>query len=97
MEVLKTAVSVVAVLTATGGALYAGMSEIQNVERRADSKFVPVSEWKDFRWSQIKRDIRELQREIAEAEDPRYIKKLEYALEDLYEYLCRDYPDDREC
>jgi hypothetical protein len=98
MDIIKTATGVVALLGTLGAALYTGISEIHAVERRAEAKYVPLSDWKDFRWSQLKRDIREIEKELA-GEDPgsRYAEKLEDSLEDLYAYLCREYPDDRDC
>ena len=96
MNILTTASGAVALVAAIGSLAWAGMSEF----RALDQKFVPISEWQDFQWSQLKRDLRDIEREIAEAESEgldEYVERLEYEREDLLEFLCRKYPDDREC
>ena len=95
-DVVSTAAKVVGFIVLCSGALWAGMNEL----RALDQKYVPLSEWQDFQWSQIKRDIRAIEKEIAEAEFrgmDDYAEKLEEELDSLIEFLCRKYPEDREC
>jgi hypothetical protein len=100
MNIIQTATASVALLSALGGTLWVGLAEFNNIRAEADAKYVPLSEWQDFQWSQIKRDIRALEKEIAEAEFrgmDEYADKLQDELDDLIEFLCRKYPDDRDC
>lgn len=95
-EIIKWATGGVGLVVLIAGALWTGMSEL----RALDQKYVPLSEWQDFQWSQLKRDIRQIEKEIAEAElrgMDDYADKLEEELESLVEFLCRKYPEDREC
>jgi hypothetical protein len=65
-----------------------------------DNRYTPLSEWKSFQWSQIKKDLRQIEKDIAEAEfagNARFAEALEEEYEELLEYLCREYPEDREC
>jgi hypothetical protein len=100
MEVLKTAVSVVAVLTATGGTIYAGVNELNTIRKESDAKYVPLSDWQDFQWAQLRKELRQIEKDIAEAEfegDTKYARKLEEEYEELLEFICRKYPEDRNC
>lgn len=100
MSILKTASASVALLSALGGTLWVGFSELRAIEERSDQKYVPISEWKDFQWSQLRRDLRDIEREIAEAEAAglhELAERLELEYEELVEYLCRKYPEDRDC
>lgn len=96
MNIVTTATATVALITAIGSLAWAGMNEF----RALDEKYVPLSEWQDFQWTQVKRDLRDIEREIAEAEDAELyelVERLEEERDDLLEFLCRKYPDDREC
>jgi hypothetical protein len=100
MDILNTATATVALLSALGGTLWVGFGELRAVEQRADEKYVPLSEWQDFQWSQLKRDLRQIEKEIAQAEAEgldSYEDKLQYEYDSLLEFLCRKYPEDREC
>ena len=91
MDLIKNATATVALLSLLGGTVYSAAVAL-------DNKYVPMSDWKNFQWSQIKRDIRAIEKELAGAEEgSRYAERLEDELEDLYAYLCREYPDDRDC
>ena len=96
MNLVVTASATVGLITAIGGVAWTGMNEF----RALDDKYVPLSEWQDFQWTQIRRDLRDIEREIAEAEDAELYElaeRLEEEYEDLLEFLCRKYPEDREC
>lgn len=100
MSILKTASATVALLSALGGTLWVGFSELRAIEERSDSKYVPIAEWKDFQWSQLRRDLRDIEREIAEAEAAglyELAERLELEYDEVLEYLCRKYPEDRDC
>jgi len=100
MNIIQTAAASVALLSALGGSLWVGMSEMRAIEQRADAKYVPMSEWQDFQWSQIKRDLRDIEKDIAEAESAELFglaEALQDEYDELVEFLCRKYPDDREC
>jgi hypothetical protein len=100
MNILTTASATVALLGTIGGTIYAGVSELSAIERRAEAKFVPLSEWQDFQWAQLRKELRQIEKDIAEAEfegNTRFAKKLEEEYEELLEYLCRVYPEDRSC
>lgn len=100
MNILTVATGSVALLSALGGLLWAGMSELRAIEQRSDEKYVPMSEWQDFQWSQLRRDLRDIEREIAEAEAEglhELVERLEEEYDQLVEFLCRKYPEDRDC
>lgn len=100
MNLITTASATVALITAISGSVWVGVQELRAIEQRADEKFVPLSEWQDFQWTQLRRDLRDIEREIAEAEDAglyELAERLEEEHEDLLEFLCRKYPEDREC
>lgn len=100
MNILTAATGTVALLSALGALLWAGMSELRAIEERSDEKYVPLSEWQDFQWSQLRRDLRDIEREIAEAEADGYeglADKLRDEYDHLLEFLCRKYPEDRDC
>lgn len=100
MNVLTAATGTVALLSALGGLLWAGMSELRAIEERSDEKYVPLKEWQDFQWSQLRRDLRDIEREITEAEADGYdglADKLRDEHDHLLEFLCRKYPEDRDC
>ena len=99
-KMIQTASIVVALITGVGSLSWAGLNEFQTIREEADAKYVPLSEWQDFQWGMIKRDIREIENEIADAEyEERYdlAERLEEDLENLIDLLCRKYPEDREC
>lgn len=100
MNIVTTATAAVALVSALGGSLWVGMSELRAVEQRAEAKFVPLSEWQDFQWTQLKRELRQIEKDIAEAEfagNAEYAEDLADEYEELLEFICRKYPDDREC
>ena len=100
MNLITTASATVALITAISGSVWVGVQELRAIEQRADARFVPLSEWQDFQWTQIRRDLRDIEREMAEAEDAELYElaeRLEEEYEDLLEFLCRKYPEDREC
>ena len=100
MNIIQAATATVGLIAAIGGISWAGLNEFRAIEQRSDAKYVPLDEWQDFQWSQIKRDIRAIEKEIAEAEFrgmEDYAEKLQDELDDLTEFLCRKYPDDRDC
>ena len=100
MNVLQTGSAAVALVAALGGSLWVGMTEMRAIEHRADAKFVPLSEWQDFQWTQLKRELREIEKDMAGAEfagNFEYAEDLEEQYEELLEFICRKYPDDRDC
>jgi hypothetical protein len=100
MNVLQAGSATVALVAAIAGSLWVGMSELRAIEHRADAKFVPLSDWQDFQWSQLKRDIRQIEKEIAQAEADGldgFADRLRDEYDNLVEFLCRKYPEDREC
>jgi hypothetical protein len=100
MDVVKTAGGVVALLVAVSTAVYAGINELRSIEIRSDAKYVPLSEWQDFQWSQLRKELRQIEKDIAEAEfegNDRFAEKLQDEYDELLEYLCRVYPEDRSC
>jgi hypothetical protein len=93
MDLIKNATATVALLSLLGGTVYSAALAL-------DNKYVPMSEWKSFKWSQLKKDLREIEKGIAEAEfagNEPYAERLEEEYEELLEFLCREYPEDREC
>ena len=95
-DMIKWASGIVGLVVLIAGALWAGMNEL----RALDQKYVPLSEWQDFQWTQLRRDLRDIEREIAEAEDAglhELAERLEEEHDQLMEFLCRKYPEDREC
>ena len=100
MNIVTTATAAVALVSALGGSLWVGMSELRAVEQRAEAKFVPLSEWQDFQWTQLKRELRQIEKDMAEAEfagNAEYAELLEERYDELLEFICRKYPADREC
>ena len=100
MNILTTATAAVALVSALGGSLWVGMSELRAVEQRAEAKFVPLTEWQDFQWTQLKRELRDIEKDMAEAEfagNVEYAEDLAEQYAELVEFICRKYPDDREC
>lgn len=100
MNLISTAGTIAAIFATIGGGVYAGMNELNAVRKEAEEKYVPLSDWKSFKWSQIKKDLRDIKGEIAEAEQKglyEYAERLEEEYEELLEYLCLEYPEDREC
>ena len=95
-ELIKWASGIVGLIVLIAGALWTGMNEL----RALDQKYVPLSEWQDFQWTQLKRELRQIEKDIAEAE---FVGNVEYAEDladeyaELLEFICRKYPDDREC
>jgi hypothetical protein len=89
MNLVQSAIGVVALV----GAAYGSVTTL-------DNRYTPLSEWKSFQWSQLKKDLREIEKDIAEAEfagNEDYAEALMEEYEELLEYLCREYPEDREC
>jgi len=89
MNLVQSAIGVVALV----GAAYGSVTTL-------DNRYTPLSEWKSFQWSQIKKDLREIEKDIAEAEftgNEDYAEALMEEYEELLEYLCFEYPEDREC
>ena len=89
MNYISTAAGVIGLI---GGA-YASVTTL-------DNRYTPLSEWKNFQWSQIKKDLREIEKDIAEAEfagNAQYAEALDEEYQELLEYLCREFPEDREC
>ena len=100
MNIITTATGVVALITAIGGLSWAGLNEFRAIEQRSDAKYVPLTEWQDFQWTQLKRELREIEKDIAGAGfagNIEYADDLEERREELLEFICRKYPDDREC
>ena len=100
MNIITTATATVALLGTLGGTIYAGINEINTVRKESDAKYVPLSDWQDFQWSQLRKELREIEKDIAEAEfegDSRYAEKLAEEYEELLEFICRKYPEDRNC
>ena len=100
MNVLQTGAAAVALVASLGGSLWVGMTEMRAIEHRADAKFVPLSEWQDFQWTQLKRELRAIEKEIAQAEAQGYgdfADKLRDEYDNLLEFICRKYPEDRDC
>lgn len=100
MNALQTAAIVVGLITGVGSLSWAGLNEFQAIRAEAEEKYVPLSEWQDFQWAQLGRDIRALEKDIAEAEFrgmDEYAEKLEEQLEHLIDFMCRKYPQDRYC
>ena len=61
------------------------------------TNFVSASDFNDLNHTFIKREIREIRKDIREETDPDIIEYLEEDLEELIDNLCRIAPDDREC
>lgn len=100
MNILQVATATVGLIVTIGGVSWAGLNEFRAIEQRADAKFVPLSEWKDFQWTQLKRELREIEKDMAEAEftgNEEYAEDLAEEYLELLEFICRKYPDDREC
>ena len=111
MNAIQTAAVVVGLITAIGTVSWAGLNEvwgardystteIRALEERSDAKYVPLGEWQDFQWTQLKRELRELEKDLAEAEfsgNEEFAELLEDRYAELLEFICRKYPDDREC
>jgi hypothetical protein len=89
MNMVQSAIGVVALV----GAAYGSVTTL-------DNRYTPLSEWKSFQWTQIKKELREIEKDLAEAEYSGNDALIETLAEDyveLLEYLCREYPEDREC
>ena len=96
MNIIQMATATVGLIVTIGGVAWAGLNEF----RALDQKYVPLSEWQDFQWTQLKRELRQIGKDIAEAEfrgNEEYAEDLAEAYEELLEFICRKYPDDREC
>lgn len=111
MNVLQATTGIVALAGTLTGFAWKGVTEVRDVrdqslaevralELRAEAKFVPLSEWQDFQWAQLKRELRQIEKDIAEAEfagNEAFADKLVDEYEELVEFICRKYPEDREC
>ena len=89
MNVIQSAGAVVALIAGA----YTGLHTM-------DSRYVPLSEWQDFQWTQLRKELRQIEKDIAEAEfagNAEYAEQLEQDYEELLEFMCRKYPEDREC
>ncbi len=62
-----------------------------------ESRYVTQSDFHKSYVLQLKREIRELRKELAEESDPERIADLEYDLAELIDELCIEAPEDREC
>jgi len=100
MNILATAATSVALISALAGSLWVGMLEMNSIRAESDAKYVPLSEWQDFQWTQLKRELRQIEKDRAEAEfsgNDEYADLLEDRYAELLEFICRKYPEDREC
>lgn len=59
--------------------------------------FVTTSDFDDLNFTILKREIRDIKREIREEHDPEIREYLKEDLDELIDKLCRLEPDDREC
>lgn len=57
----------------------------------AETRYAPAAQVEDLVWSGMKREIRELRREVAEG------VATQEELDELLDRFCREFPDDREC
>jgi hypothetical protein len=80
MNILIQAAAVVAAIGTIGGGVLV-----------AESRYAPRNLVEDLVWSGMKREIRELRRDVEEG------RAEQYELEELIDRFCRQYPDDREC
>lgn len=108
---IQMATGAVALIGAVSGLAWTGVTEVRGVrdeaiaevrllEQRAEERYVPLSEWQDFQWTQLKRELRQIEKDIAEAEfagNEEYAEDLAEEYAELLEFICRKYPDDREC
>jgi hypothetical protein len=111
VNALQMATGAVALIGTLTGFAYKGVTEVRDVrdmslaevralELRTEAKFVPLSEWQDFQWAQLKRELRQIEKDIAEAEfagNVEFAERLDDERDDLLEFLCRKYPEDRDC
>ena len=74
----------VAATAAAIGAVWGGFLGI-------DARYAPRGLVEDLVWSGMKREIRELRRDVLEG------RASKTELEELIDRFCREYPDDREC
>ena len=89
MNVVQSAVAVVALV---GGAY--------GFTHTLDTRYVPLSEWQDFQWSMLRKELREIEKDMAAAEfagNAEYAEQLAEDYDELLELLCRKYPEDRDC
>lgn len=80
MNVLQNAAATVVAISAVGGG-FLGI----------DARYAPRGLVEDLVWSGMKREIRELRRDVLEG------RASKDELEELIDRFCREYPDDREC
>lgn len=59
--------------------------------------FVTASDFEDLSHTVLKREIRDLKKEIREEQSPEVKEYLEDDLQELIDKLCRMSPEDREC
>jgi len=78
--IITAAVSLVALTGAAFGVVQFG-----------DNRYAAADLVEDLVWSGMKREIRELRREVEQGEAS------QDELEELIDKFCRSYPDDREC
>ena len=111
MNMLQMITGGVAAISAMTGLAWTGVTEVRNVrdeaiaevrqlEQRSEAKYVPLSEWQDFHWAQLREDLRQIEKDIAAAEfagNIEYAERLEDDYEELLEFICRKYPEDRDC
>jgi hypothetical protein len=89
MNLVQSAIGVVALV----GAAYGSVTTL-------DNRYTPLAEWKSFQWTQIKKELREIEKDLVEAEyagNDALLEALEEDYEELLEYLCMEFPEDREC
>ena len=63
----------------------------------AFTTFVTVSDFNELNYTIIKREIREIRKELSIESDPDMVEYLEEDLDELIDRLCRIAPKDREC
>jgi hypothetical protein len=73
------------------GALLAVMATAYGSIFALDARYAPVQLVEDLVWSGMKREIRELRRDVSEG------RAAPEDLQELLDRFCRSYPNDREC
>ena len=97
MSMAHKVLALMVALVAFGGGSWAG-----GVKAMAflDSRYAPVEAVADVQWTTLKKEIRELRKAIAEANEAgndELKASLEDDLEETIDRFCRSFPDDREC
>lgn len=76
---------------ATVGALLAVMATAYGSIFALDARYAPLQLVEDLVWSGLKREIRELRRDVEAG------RATQEELDELLDRFCRSYPEDREC